>query len=263
MKSICIVCLAAVVFAGMASGGVIIPSLDDGTALGTYTAARNGLLNEVPKITTGKITLAARFNPDISQMTAGPVIVIENGGTSNGTGLYLASGNLIFAAKAANGRYAVPTSLNDTDFANEGGLGKSMAVSAGPVNFGQENIVYASMDIVSGKLFICINGVGSLYTITNSTGTENLDGNCSVSFLGVSPIPSDQYGWLGGLLEDNGTNNALSLYPQLFWMNAVPMIQTPGYANQLGQIFAAYVPEPASLVLLGGGAFFLRPRRHL
>ncbi|HOK67362.1 MAG TPA: hypothetical protein PLV55_11180, partial [Anaerohalosphaeraceae bacterium] len=186
MKGLCTICLTAAVFAGIASGGVIIPSLDDSTALGTYTMARNGtVINEVADITGGKITLAARFNPDVSQATAGPVIVIEDGGTSNGTGLYLAGGNLVFVSKADNGRYAVPTSLNDTNFANEGGLGKSMAVSAGPVNFGQENTVYASMDLVNKKLYISINGIGSLYTITNSTGAENLDGNRSVSFLGV------------------------------------------------------------------------------
>ncbi len=260
MKSKWIVFLTAVWFAGIASGGVIVPSLDDGTALGQYNVARNGLLNEVADITTGKMTLAARFNPDISQATAGPVIVIENGGTSNGTGLYLTSGNLVFVAKAANGRYSIPTSMNDTDFVNDG-TGKAMAVLLGAVNFGAENKIYVSMDLNNGLLFASINGAASSFAITNSIGTENLDGNRSVSFLGAAPLPSDQYGWLGGLLEEDATNQASTLYPQLFWTNAVPMTQTDGYNNQLGQVFAAYVPEPATLMLLGLGSLLTLRRR--
>lgn len=263
MKAVWMAGLFAVVLsASIACGGVIVPSLDDSTAIAAYTAARNGtVINEVADITTGKITLAARFNPDISQAEAGPVLVIEDGGTSNGTGLYLAGGNLVFVAKADNGRYAVPTGLNDTDFANDG-TGKSIAVLLGPVNFGAENKVYVSMDLVNGLLYASINGAGNSYGITNSTGAENLDGNRSVSFLGVDPIPADQYGWLGGLLEENATNQASTLYPQLFWTNTVPMIQTAGYDNPLGQIFAVYVPEPASLALVGLGSWLVRSRRR-
>jgi hypothetical protein len=205
------------------------------------------------------MTLAARFNPDGSQATAGPVIVIENGGTTNGTGLYLANGNLIFVSKG-NGRYAIPTSLSDTDF-TAGTGGKSMAVDLGAVNFGAENKVYVSMDFISGLLFASINGTTSSFAITGSTGTDNLDGNRTFSFLGVAPIPTtpvDLYGFLGGLLEEDLTNQASTLYPQLFWKNAVPMIQTDGYNNQLGQVFSTYIPEPATLALLALGGVICR-----
>lgn len=249
---------------GITFAGVIVPGLDDGTALGQYNVARNGAIaNEVADITTGEMTLAARFNPDVSQAAAGPVIVIEDGGTSNGTGLYLAGGHLVFCAKAVNGRWALPTSLSDTDFANDG-TGKAMAVDLGAISFGAENEVYVSMDLHNGRLFASINGAASLYTITNSTGLENLDGNRSVSFLGVDPIPTapdNLYGWLGGLLEENETNQASTLFPQLYWTNAVPMIQTAGYDNQLGQVFSTYIPEPTTLCLLGLGAVALRRKK--
>ncbi len=262
MKSRWKVCLMAglLMAAVSASAGVIVPGLDDGTALGQYNAARNGVLNEVADITTGEMTLAARFNPDVSQATAGPVIVIENGGTSNGTGLYLVNGNLVFCSKANNGRYALPTSLSDLDFTSDAN-GKAIAVDLGAVNFGAENNVYVSMDLNNGLLFSSINGVTVSYVITGTSGTENLDGNRTVSFLGVDPIPADQLGWLGGLLEEGNGNNASTLYPQLFWTNAVSMIQTEGYDNQLGQVFSVYVPEPATLLMLGLGAVVLRKRK--
>jgi len=222
--------------------GVIVPGLDDSMAIADYTLARNGVIDEVPDMTRGEITLAARFNPDVSQATGGPVLVIEIGGTSNGTGLYLANGRLIFGAKADNGRYSIPASMNDTDFGNDGS-GKAMTVDLGPVGFGSENEVYVSMDLINGQLVAGINGVINSCTITNSSGTENLDGNHTISFLGVNPI---EYGHMGGLLEEGNSNNASTLYPQLFWTRAVPMIQTAGYTNQRGQIFDVSVPDQQS-----------------
>ena len=120
------------------------------------------------------------------------------------------------------------------------------------------------MDLIGGLLFANINGTTSSFAITGSTGAENLDGNRSVSFLGVNPIPTtpdNLYGWLGGLLEEDATNQASTLYPQLFWTNAVPMIQTEGYNNQLGQVFAAYIPEPATMTLLILGCVLVRPAK--
>lgn len=226
--------------------GVIVPGLDDSTAIADYSAARNGVDQELPDVTGGKMTLAARFNPDVSQATAGPVIVIENGGTSNGTGIYLAGGSLVFCAKADNGRYSVPTGMQDTDFSNDG-TGKAMAVTLGPVTFGTENTVYVSMDLIRQELFASVNGATCAYVITGAGGSENIDGNRSATFLGVGPITA---GHMGGLLEEGGGNNASTLYPQLFWTNAVPMIQSAGYSNQRGQVFAAAYSEHVPYVVL-------------
>ena len=216
----------------MASGlqaGEIVPGLDDGTALADYTTARAGLDGDTIDITSGQITLAARFNPDASQMTGGPIIVIENGGTTNGTGLYLGDGNLIFACKNAN-QLGLPASMNDTDFGDN-----ALAITLGAVTFGVENEVYVSFDANTGELVSSINSVTTSHAITNSTGSENLDGNHSVSFLGSGAIIP---GHMGGLVETGEAQ-----FPLLFWNNAANMIQTAGYDNQRGQVFAASVPS--------------------
>jgi len=207
--------------------GEIVPGLDDRTALADYTAARAGVANDTAKITSGKITLAARFNPDPSQMTGGPIIVIETGGTTNGTGLYLGDGNLVLAAKS-NNQLGLPTSMNDTDFSDD-----ALAITLGPVKPGVENEVYVSFDAGTGELLSSINHITRLYTITGSNSSKNLDGNCSVSFLGSGAIIPAH---MGGLVETGADR-----FPLLFWNNARNMVQTPGYNNQRGQIFTASV----------------------
>ncbi|HOK67365.1 MAG TPA: immunoglobulin domain-containing protein [Anaerohalosphaeraceae bacterium] len=222
------------------SAGVLVPGLADSTALVTYPAARAGVAGDHAKITTAKITLAARFNPDVSMMTGGPTIVIEDGGTTNGTGLYLGDGNLIFAAKS-NNQLGLPTSMNDTDFSDN-----ALAITIGPVKFGAENVVYASFDAAAGKLVTSINGLQRVYTITGSNASKNLDGNTSVSFLGSGAITP---GHMGGLCETGATQ-----FPLLFWNNARNMVQKAGYTNQLGQVFSnvetlelrAHNPVPAT-----------------
>jgi hypothetical protein len=207
--------------------GVIVPGLDDSTALADYSAARAGTTTDTVENATGLLTLAARFNPDASQMTGGPFIVIEIGGTSNGTGLYLGDGNLIFACKN-NNQLGLPASMNDMNFSDN-----ALALTLGPVVFGVENKVYISMNLNTGEFISSINGITTLHTITNSTGSENLDGNHSVSFLGLDALVP---GHMGGLVETGAAQ-----FPLLFWNNAANMTQTAGYNNQRGQVFAAFV----------------------
>jgi hypothetical protein len=209
--------------------GQIVGPLDDSTALVAYTAARAGVAGDHAKITTAQITLAARFNPAVSMMTGGPYIVIETGGTTNGTGLYVGDGQLIFAAKS-NNQFGLPTSMNDTDFSDN-----ALAVTLGPVDFGTENTVYVSFDAAAGKLISSINGRMQVYAVSGSDASKNLDGNTSVSFLGDGEIIP---GHMGGLVETGADQ-----FPLLFWNNARNMTQTAGYANQFGQIFPQAVPE--------------------
>lgn len=227
-----IVSLVIGVMASCVQAGEIVPGLDDSTALADYIVARAGTDTDTADITSGQLTLAARFSPDASQLAGGPFIVIEIGGTTNGTGLYLGDGDLIFASKNSN-QSGLPESMNDADFSDN-----ALAVTLGAVNFGVENEVYVSMDLNTGELISSINGVMSSYAITNSTGSENLDGNHSVSFLGLDTLIA---GHMGGLVETGETE-----FPLLFWDNAVNMTQTDGYSDQRGQVFAEAVSSQVS-----------------
>lgn len=213
--------------------GELVPDLNDSAALADYNVAHAGLINDIADITNGTITLSARFKPDASMATGGPYIVIEAGGTSNGTGLYLADGNLILMAKANSARYAVPVSLNDRDFSD--GV---LAVNFGPVNIGAENIVYASLNVNTSVLYGSVNGVLTTYGLSGCSGAENVDGNRSVSFLGSGAIAD--FGFMGGLLEAGQEQ-----YPLLFWTSASNMVQASGYTNQRGQVFAMAINGPA------------------
>jgi hypothetical protein len=234
-----LIAAAVIVFAaGVLRAGELVPGFDDSRALADFTAAHAGVDGaDTADITSGRVTLAARFNPDASQASGGPVIVIEVGGTTNGTGLYIGDGQLFLAAKYAS-TTGIATSMNDTDFSD--GV---LAVTLGEISFGAENTVYASLNVNTGELIYSINGTGGYFTISNTSGNEDLDGNHSVSFLGSGAIVT---GHMGGL-TDSSAAPAL-----LFRDNVVNMVQTAGYSNQRGQVFEAAVPKevlPYSIIV--------------
>ncbi len=212
--------------------GDIVPEFDDSMAIADYSYAHNGAIDDTVDITSGLITLAARFSPASTMATGGPYIIIEIGGTSNGTGLYLADGNIVLAAKANSARLGVPSSMNDTDYSDS-----VLAVTLGAVAIDSENEVYISFNDHTGELYCNINGEFTSYSISGVTGVENIDGNHSVSFLGNGAITD--YGFMGGLLEAGAAE-----FPLLFWTNASSMVQSAGYTGQRGQVFASVVNDP-------------------
>lgn len=225
--------LAAVVLglcAAFAAAGQIVPDLDDSAAIATFTAATSATVT-VPNVTTGVITYAARFSPDSSMAGSAPVIIIEDGGTSNGTGLYLVNGSVVFAGKYGSLPGKSSLTLDDTDFTDS-----AIAVTVGQVAFGAENKVYLSYDLNTGGLVASVNGVVTEFVITGSNTGINFDGNNSVFFLA-----QNNKGWLGGLGEDAYTGTKI---PELTAENCVSMVQTTGYTNQLGQIFSSGVTAP-------------------
>ena len=84
-------------------------------------------------------SMAIKFTPAASDVEAGSEVpgeenryrVYEYGGSSNGHGLYLVNGKLYFACKMNTNAQALPSSLNDTDWADDGdgeGIGRNGAV---------------------------------------------------------------------------------------------------------------------------------------
>ncbi|MGE4286749.1 MAG: hypothetical protein AB7F23_09125, partial [Phycisphaerae bacterium] len=214
--------LHVILFAALAltvRAGQIVPDFDDTTALVTLTSATASSVTAA-NITNGKITYAARFNPAAAMADAAPAIILEDGGTSNGTGLYLVNGNVVFVGKYGSMAGWSSLTLEDIDFSDS-----TIAVTLGQVNFGTENNVYVCYDLSTGLLTGSVNESITEFIIAGSNTGINFDGNNSVFFLA-----QNNKGWLGGLGEASFTGTTI---PELTAENCVNMVQTAGYSNQL------------------------------
>ncbi|MGE4286751.1 MAG: LamG-like jellyroll fold domain-containing protein [Phycisphaerae bacterium] len=235
-------------FAVVAQAGEIVPGLDDSAAKYTSTSPTNGVAGNISDITNGIITYAARFSPDASQAQAGPVLIIEDGGTSNGSGLYMIEGYVVLCGKSYAHPGVTAASLDDRDFSDF-----VIAARIGKVEFGVENKVFASLNVATGKLIGGVNNKFVEYDIPGCDMGINFDGNLSVAFMGIAEsiaVDLNNKGWNGGL-TDGGTN------PLLNRDNCQAMTLSAGYDNLLGQIFDQAPdlsvlpsnPEPADLVI--------------
>ena len=223
-----------------APAGELIPGIDDSMALFDSNSAYNGIdtITPIEGTNGGYITLAAKFSAsqqDISNSNSMPVVILECGGTSYGNGLYLCDGNIIFATKGSSGYSGndyVQTSLNDTNASDN-----AAAVTLGAVSAGSETIVHASYDVVEGVLNFAINGSYGSVSISGTSGTANLSGNESVTFLG--PIPADR-GFLGGL------TNAVEVSNPLLNAHMANAFSGITGTSVKGQIFNIPAPEQVS-----------------
>ncbi|ARN55757.1 LamG-like jellyroll fold domain-containing protein [Sedimentisphaera salicampi] len=192
-------CLAAF---SAAFAGEIVPGFDDSAALVDYAERQVQNNDDMPAIQgSGLMTLAAKFTPTEADVTKtdGPVIVIEVGGTTFGTGVYICNGMLTFCSKGANGSGGLGVTiadLNDTDASDS-----AFAVAMGPVYAGVETRAFASFNTNTGELVVMINGRLYEETISGTVGTANLTGSKTVSVLNQVPGPGEDYdyGNMGGL----------------------------------------------------------------
>ena len=104
-------------------------------------------------------SLAIKFTPVASDVEAGSEVpgeenryrVYEYGGSSNGHGLYLVNGKLYFACKMNTNAQALPSSFNDTDWADDGdadGIGRD-----GTVMFPLTGQLAAGEEVTLGLVF--------------------------------------------------------------------------------------------------------------
>jgi PEP-CTERM motif len=249
--------MAACLIGASVYGGTIVPDLNDASAVYSSTTA-TPLTNTVIASQTlaNGVTLAASFTPnatDIANSANGPVAVLEIGGSSNGTGLWIIGGNLWFLSKGTSAPKAVPSSTLDLD-----GSTKVIGVQLDPITADVQLNVYASLDTANDSLLISQNSSVITYALSNVASTWNWQGNDSVSFGIADPtLPSGgNMGWCGALAD-------LAAGTSPFSDNSA---QSLNGNVSLGQIFNAVstVPEPSTLALgvLGGAAvLFLRRRR--
>ena len=231
----CIVVLSMLLFLEVVNAGDIIPGIDDAQALFDTTSSYDGAntISAIEGSDAGYITLAARFTASELDMTAsGAVVILECGGTSFGNGLYLCGGEIVFMTKGSSGvsgNEYVQSSLNDTDVSDN-----AAAVTLGAVVVNETTEVFASYDVITGELYYALNGEYGSVSISGTSGSANLSGNESVTFLG--PVPSDR-GWLGGQTNVISVSN-----PFLDALETASFSGVTGAAVR-GQIFAVPAPK--------------------
>ncbi|ARN57642.1 LamG-like jellyroll fold domain-containing protein [Sedimentisphaera salicampi] len=167
-------------FAASAMAGDIVPWFDDGDALVDYTAAKDGANGDITSLNPGStITHAARITPSELDVTeeSGPVVIIETGGTLHGSGIYICNGEFVFALRTGGSYGARP--LTDLD-----GSDGAVSVEMGEAIAGQENNVYASLNLETGMVLTSVNGNSEIRYIVNGVSSDNLTGNQTVAFLG-------------------------------------------------------------------------------
>ncbi|ARN57797.1 Immunoglobulin I-set domain protein [Sedimentisphaera salicampi] len=240
MKSLIFLC--SVLAAAGVWAGDIVPGFDDADALCDYTAARDGQTSDPVNIDPGsQITFAARFTPaaiDVSD-PANPVVVLEVGGTTFGSGFYICNGTLVYALKTGAGG-TPQTGLEDLD------LGDSAAsVILGELQAEEQVEVFLSLDLSTGKVAYSINGDYAVKKFINHPGQTNLTGNNSVAFLGAGGLNSGHMGGLTG--GDNGQMDLLNA-DHIFSMQGVEGADIRGqiFNDVFDDSYIPHDPNPAS-----------------
>ena len=181
--------------------GEIVPFFDDADAVYSLTEAKDNVeTNDIADNGNGFVTFTARFTLDAQSITDSAtvaVMIMENGGTTNGNGIYLIDGQYQFLIKSNN--LGGTLEQFDTDFSD--GI---VAVTLAPAVADVETEMYVCFSYDNLRVVSSVNGVGKITYLENSTGL-NIDGNRTIGFLGTAPgVVASQAtaGWLGGLTDD-------------------------------------------------------------
>lgn len=246
--------------AGAAHAGVIVPDLNDASAIYNSSTATTAT---VTSTRANGLTLATSLIPTVADVTKtdGAVAVIEIGGTSNGSGLWILNGSLWFISHSSTNT-VFPSSGADFN-----GSDSAIGVNLGAVTANAQTDAWVSLNIASGTLVTSLNSVVNSYALTGvAAGAAgwNWHGNNTVSFGSPDPFADGTLGghngYRGGLSYDN-PSDAITLDPLFNANNAV------GFSGTLvrGQVFntVSSIPEPGAAVLgLLGMVPLLRRRRH-
>ncbi|QNN24452.1 hypothetical protein HED60_19965 [Planctomycetales bacterium ZRK34] len=178
------------------------------------------------------------FAPSSADLT-GTVLLMEVGGTSNGSGLYLVDGVPVFLSKQDGGSGNVPTGLNDTDF-TDGNDTVAVSHSFGELDADVEYVLAAMLNTNTGQLILTLRDglTGDILTdliqLTGEGPTKNWSGNDTLSVgFNNSINPSGDRGAL------NGVNNGNPFYYDTV-ADFTGYLDRATYAN-------IFIPTPAAL----------------
>lgn len=210
-------------------------------------------------------TMNVEFTPATDDMS-GTVVLMEVGGTSNGSGMYLYNGELFYSTKHNSSDNWIADSLNDLSLRPDGSTHGEAAVLSGfgPLSVGAAYTAAVSWD-QAGNLQLALQegttgGVLDLFTLTGVFG--NWQGDRSLS-VGQNPRveAGGVGGSVGGLSGEVPPNN-----PDAPWNveldDNTPVLKSLAgtidnalYWNAAGNL--TVVPEPSTLALGTLGALAL------
>ncbi|OXU13962.1 LamG-like jellyroll fold domain-containing protein [Sedimentisphaera salicampi] len=214
--------------AGFAAAGDIVPGLDDATAEFDGTTPLNNA-NAIVANTTYKTTFAVVCTPsadDISNSYSGSVVVLENGGTGNGSGIYITNGMYVFYAKDDGSGNAYPSGMYDTDLSDN-----SISLPIGAAVADTEQTVYFSYDAPAGQGYGAVDGQAVSYSVTGFDGEIDLSGSQTVTFLGTHE------GGIAGGPGNLGAMTGNTEAPNIYHVDSIRTFTDPEIGNIRAQIF--------------------------
>jgi|GEM_PF-3972765 len=245
---------ASLLAGGTAFGGTIVPDLDDGDAIFDQTTATANPSNVNPAVVLDSgLTLAASVVPstlDISNSSTSAVALMEIGGTTSGSGLWLIDGSVWFLSSSGNS-----TAVPDSSPLDLSGANGAIGARIGALAAGVTTEVFVSFDRINGTLLTSLDSVVASYTVSDVAGW-NWGGNRTISFGNAdSTDTGGNAGWRGGLADLPGGD------PSLFNTNLA--VDFDGTLVR-GQVFnqVSTIPEPAVPALSLGALALAALRRR-
>ncbi|MCA9247432.1 MAG: PEP-CTERM sorting domain-containing protein [Planctomycetales bacterium] len=257
-----IAAVACSLFASSAQAAYII-DLNQATALFDSNIDGQGQINvaDPGAGNANGLTFHVSFTPSAADIASASTAVnlIDVGGSSNGTGLYLVGGELFFISKM-NGAPAdvYSTASNDLDFSSgnsmigakssygtlSAGVEYTVAAMYDPLNVGNESLTLAVMSDLSPQL------TTDVFSLTGVGAKNNWSGDDSVTFL------------IGGSSGGATSNIGSDIFNQTDILgNPFTGIVGRGfYFNAQANLVA--IPEPSTALLLGAGLLGLVARRR-
>jgi len=235
----------------------------DGGAINTGNASHPTVPTPIPvqNLALGH-TMNVAFTPTVADLS-GTVLLMELGGSANGSGLYLYNGELFYTTKQASSDNFIADSLNDTILIPGGGVthGEAALLSTyGLLTAGLSYTAAVSWD-QAGNLQLAIQqgvsaGVLDTFTLTGSFG--NWQGDRSFS---VGQSPRTQAGGVGGSVGGMAGEN-VGFNPAAPWnvetdtdvqilQSLAGTVENALYWNAAGNL--TVVPEPSVIAVAGVG----------